>query len=56
MAWKRQGHHIDELPFRAFGGIWGSALSAVILVLVLVAQFYVALFPRKRIKQDLGNA
>jgi len=45
MAWKRQGHHIDELPFRAFGGIWGSALSAVILVLVLVAQFYVALFP-----------
>ena len=53
MAWKAQGHHVDELPFRAFGGIWGSAFAATILILVLIAQFYIvsrliwtSLFPR----------
>lgn len=45
MAWKAQGHHVDELPFRAFGGIWGSAFAAGILILVLIAQFYIAIFP-----------
>jgi len=44
-AWKAQGHHIDELPFRAMFGVWGSVLSAVILVLVLIAQFYIAIWP-----------
>lgn len=38
MAWKAQGHHVDELPFRALGGIWGSAFGATVLVLVLIAQ------------------
>ena len=38
-AWKAQGHSIDELPFRTFGGIWGSVFASVILVLVLIAQF-----------------
>lgn len=45
MAWKAQGHHIDELPFRALGGIWGSAFGATVLVLVLIAQFYIAVSP-----------
>jgi len=45
MAWKAQGHSVDELPFRALGGIWGSAFGAVVLVLVLIAQFYVAVWP-----------
>lgn len=38
LAWKAQGHHIDELPFRAFGGIYGSILGIVFLCLVLIAQ------------------
>lgn len=38
MAWKAQGHSVDELPFRAMGGIWGSAFGATVLVLVLIAQ------------------
>jgi len=44
-AWKAQGHSIDELPFRTFGGIWGSVFASVILVLVLIAQFYIAVWP-----------
>lgn len=40
-AWRVQGHSLDELPFRALGGIWGSWFAAIILVLVLIAQFYV---------------
>lgn len=38
MAWKAQGHSVDELPFRALGGIWGSLFGATVLVLVLIAQ------------------
>jgi amino acid transporter len=45
MAWKAQGHHVDELPFRALGGIWGSVFGATVLVLVLIAQFYIAVAP-----------
>jgi len=44
-AWKTQGHSLDELPFRAFGGIYGAWLAIIILVLVLIAQFYIAIFP-----------
>lgn len=33
-----QGHSVDELPFRALGGIWGSLLGAFILIIVLIAQ------------------
>jgi len=44
-AWKVQGHSIEELPFKALGGAWGSWLGVVLIVLVLIAQFYVALFP-----------
>lgn len=45
MAWKRNGHTLDELPFRAAFGIWGSALCVLINVIALMAQFYVALYP-----------
>jgi len=44
-AWKAQGHSLDELPFRAIGGIFGTWLAIIILVLVLIAQFYVAISP-----------
>lgn len=44
-AWKVQGHSVDELPYRAFGGVFGSYFSAVLIVLVLIAQFYAAVWP-----------
>lgn len=40
-AWKYQGHSVEELPFRAIGGIYGSILGASLIVLVLIAQFYI---------------
>lgn len=44
-AWKVQGHSVEELPFQAFGGIWGSWFGVILIVLVLIAQFYIAIFP-----------
>ncbi|KAL9709675.1 Amino acid permease [Leucoagaricus gongylophorus] len=44
-AWKVQGHSIDELPFRAFGGVWGSWFGVILITLVLIAQFYIAIWP-----------
>lgn len=37
-AWANQGHTLDEIPFRAAGGVIGSWLSLLIIFLVLVAQ------------------
>ncbi|WRT66803.1 uncharacterized protein IL334_003766 [Kwoniella shivajii] len=44
-AWKVQGHSLEELPFTALGGVYGSWLGATLLVIILIAQFYIALFP-----------
>jgi len=44
-AWKYQGHSVDELPFKAQFGIWGSYVCAVMNFVCLAAQFYVALWP-----------
>ncbi|KAL0960291.1 hypothetical protein HGRIS_011918 [Hohenbuehelia grisea] len=35
------GHLIDELPFKALGGVWGSWFGVILITLVLIAQFYV---------------
>ncbi|KAF2110880.1 AAT family amino acid transporter, partial [Lophiotrema nucula] len=43
-AWKLQGHTIDELPYKAMFGVWGSYLCVFMNFLCLVAQFYVALW------------
>lgn len=40
-AWKYHGHSLEELPFRALGGVWGSWFGILLLSLVLIAQFYV---------------
>jgi len=42
---KLAGHSLDEIPFKAAFGIWGSYVCAVLNFLCLVAQFYVALYP-----------
>jgi amino acid transporter len=44
-AWAANGHSIDELPFKAALGVWGSWVCLLINVLALVGQFYVALYP-----------
>ncbi|KAK7453999.1 Amino-acid permease inda1 [Stygiomarasmius scandens] len=44
-AWQVQGHSVEELPFKAAAGVWGSWFGVILIVLVLMAQFYVALFP-----------
>ncbi|KAF2152811.1 hypothetical protein K461DRAFT_294447 [Myriangium duriaei CBS 260.36] len=44
-AWVYNGHSIDELPFRAVLGTWGSWIVLLINVLALIASFYVALYP-----------
>jgi len=44
-AWAVNGHSVDELPFKAAFGVWGSYLCLLINVLALIAQFYVALYP-----------
>lgn len=43
-VWKMKGHSIEELPFRAAFGIWGSWLGVLLNFLCLAAQFYVALW------------
>ncbi|XDG02749.1 hypothetical protein ABKA04_002364 [Annulohypoxylon sp. FPYF3050] len=44
-AWAYHGHTLDEIPFKAVGGVWGSWLGLILIVLVLIAQFYVAICP-----------
>ncbi|WWC61494.1 uncharacterized protein I303_104078 [Kwoniella dejecticola CBS 10117] len=44
-AWKVQGHSVEELPFKAMGGEYGSWLGATLIVIILIAQFYIGLFP-----------
>ncbi|KAF9456227.1 APC amino acid permease [Collybia nuda] len=44
-AWKLQGHSLEELPFQAMLGVWGSYFGMVLVSAVLIAQFYIALWP-----------
>ncbi|UJR13085.1 hypothetical protein I4U23_000109 [Adineta vaga] len=45
LAWKAQGHSLDELAFVAPFGIVGSCFGLLLNILCLIAQFYVAVFP-----------
>jgi len=44
-AWVFQGHSLDEIPFHAALGIYGSIIGVAMVVLVLIAQFYTAVWP-----------
>ncbi|KAI1932996.1 Amino-acid permease inda1 [Ophidiomyces ophidiicola] len=44
-AWKYHGHTVDELPFKAALGVTGSWIGLGLIVMVLVAQFYIAVWP-----------
>lgn len=43
-GWALQGHSLNELPYKASFGVWGSYLGLFLNILCLIAQFYVALF------------
>jgi amino acid transporter len=42
-AWAHKGHTLDEIPFKAVGGVYGSYLGLILNVLVLVAQVRIML-------------
>jgi len=44
-AWKAQGHTLDEIPFRAVGGVIGSWIGLILCILVLIATIYSSLAP-----------
>ncbi|TKA28452.1 hypothetical protein B0A50_03919 [Salinomyces thailandicus] len=44
-AWAYHGHTVDELPFKAAFGVWGSWAGFILVILVLIAQFYTAVKP-----------
>ncbi|KAI1908868.1 histidine permease [Ophidiomyces ophidiicola] len=44
-GWKVQGHSLDELPFRAQGGVITSWIGFVINCIVLIAQFWTGFAP-----------
>lgn len=45
MAWARQGHTLDEIPFKAALGVVGSYIGLGLSILVFIAQMYVAIWP-----------
>lgn len=45
IAWKQNGHSLDELPYKSMTGVWGSYICLLINILGLLGQFYVALYP-----------
>ncbi|RMX94897.1 hypothetical protein D0866_16557 [Hortaea werneckii] len=44
-AWEYHGHTTDELPFQAAFGVYGSWVGFILVILVLIAQFYTAVKP-----------
>ncbi|KAF2707179.1 amino-acid permease inda1 [Pleomassaria siparia CBS 279.74] len=52
-AWAYHGHTVDEIPFKALGGVAGSWLGLAIIFMVLCAQFYTAISP---IGSNVGTA
>jgi yeast amino acid transporter len=37
-AWAYHGHTLDEIPFKAIGGVYGSWVGLILCILVLLAQ------------------
>ncbi|TQN64652.1 Amino-acid permease inda1 [Colletotrichum shisoi] len=44
-AWTAQGHTLDEIPFQAIGGVYGSWLGLILVFVSLIAQLFVAICP-----------
>ena len=54
-AMKAQGRSLKELAFISQTGVWGSYWSVFIIVLIFIAQFWVALVPVGSAKPDANN-
>ncbi|GAB0135713.1 Amino-acid permease inda1 [Epichloe bromicola] len=44
-AWAYHGHSVEEIPFRAALGVYGSWIGLISCILVLIAQFFTAIAP-----------
>ncbi|KAK9449886.1 amino acid permease-domain-containing protein [Limtongia smithiae] len=44
-AWEVQGHSLNELAFKSHAGVIGSYIGLLLNVLVLIAQFWIAVWP-----------
>lgn len=44
-AWRLNGNAVEDLPYRSQVGLWGSWLGLILNFLVLVAQFWTAIWP-----------
>ncbi|KAF2456145.1 amino-acid permease inda1 [Lineolata rhizophorae] len=44
-AWAYNGRSLDDIPFHALFGVWGSWIGLLLVLLVLIAQFYTAVWP-----------
>jgi amino acid transporter len=44
-AMKVQGQNLDDIPFQAVLGVWGSYFGLGFAILCVIAQFYIAVFP-----------
>ncbi|QEU58690.1 Tat2 [Kluyveromyces lactis] len=45
LAMKAQNRSLDELEFKSSVGVYGSIYSATVNILILIAQFYISLWP-----------
>ncbi|KAF7527699.1 hypothetical protein G7054_g10388 [Neopestalotiopsis clavispora] len=45
MGWKHQGYGLNQLPYKAPGGIIGSSLGLLLNCLAIIATFYTSLYP-----------
>lgn len=54
-AWKVQGHSLDELAFKSQSGLIGSYLGLSLNILVLIAQFWIAVWPLSGVKPSAYN-
>ncbi|ODV92133.1 hypothetical protein CANCADRAFT_725 [Tortispora caseinolytica NRRL Y-17796] len=46
IAWKKQGHTLDEIPFTSQAGVIGSYIGFIFNVLVLIVTFWVSVWPQ----------
>ncbi|KIV91235.1 hypothetical protein PV10_05796 [Exophiala mesophila] len=53
-AWHRQGRSLDDIPFKAIFGVYGSWLGVFLVFIALAAQFYSAIAPP--FTSDLNDA
>lgn len=44
-GWKAAGRTLDEIPYKAAFGVWGSAAGLLLNIVCIMAAFYAALFP-----------